>query len=84
MKGNPTAGILLLLGGALLIGLGGKYQQNIKSAWLSLTGKGATATPTTIPKVIENGTISKTAGDTMPKQTTPSVPSLTGKGTMVG
>ena len=38
MKGNPTAGIILLLGSALLIGLGSKYSDRLKGAWNTLRG----------------------------------------------
>lgn len=65
MRGNPTAGIILLLGSALLIGFGGKYQDRLKGAWTSLKGSPATTTtttttsnptnsPKTIQKVIDN------------------------------
>lgn len=47
MRGNPTAGIILLLGSALLIGFGGKYQDRLKGAWTSLKGTPATTTTTT-------------------------------------
>jgi hypothetical protein len=33
MKGNPTAGIILLLVGALFIAFGTKHRQRLKDAW---------------------------------------------------
>jgi hypothetical protein len=33
MKGNPTAGIILLLVGALFIAFGTKHKDRLKQAW---------------------------------------------------
>lgn len=38
MKGNPTAGILLLLLASLFIVLGTRYKDNVRGAWDAIRG----------------------------------------------
>lgn len=43
MKGNPTAGIILLVAASLFIALGTKYRDRVKGAWNMLINGGSSS-----------------------------------------